>query len=99
MLTSPPPAELTGTWKAAPSADTAVTLSLQADGAFAWNVSNKGKQNEVIRGRAVYVNNVLSLTHDEGPPLAGRIESKDANKFVFRLMGGGDNAPALTFTR
>jgi Tetratricopeptide repeat len=95
----PPPAELTGVWKAAPSPDTNVTLSLQADGGFTWDVSNKGRQSEAISGRAVYVNNVLSLTHEEGPPLAGKIESRDASKFVFRLMGGGNNAPALTFTR
>ena len=93
------PAELTGTWKAAPSADTAITLALQADGAFTWNVANKGQQQQSITGRAVYVDNVLSLTQENGPPLAGKIESKDASKFVFHLMGGGNNAPALTFTR
>ena len=95
----PPPAELTGTWKAAPSPDTAITLALKADGDFTWNVANKGQQNQSIHGRAVYVNDVLSLTQEEGPPLAGKIESKDASKFTFRLMGGGNNAPALTFTR
>jgi tetratricopeptide (TPR) repeat protein len=95
----PPPDELTGTWKAAPSADTAITLSIQKDGAFTWDVANKGQQAESIRGRAVYVNDVLSLTQDEGPPLAGKVESKEATKFVFHLMGGGSNAPKLTFTR
>jgi hypothetical protein len=95
----PPPAELTGTWKAAPSPDTAITLALQADGAFTWDVANKSQRNQSIHGRAVYVNSVLSLTQEEGPPLTGKIESKDAGKFTFRLMGGGNNAPALTFTR
>ncbi len=66
---------------------------------FTWDVANKGKPNESISGRAVYVNDVLSLTQENGPPLAGKIESKDASKFVFRLMGGGNNAPALTFSR
>jgi hypothetical protein len=42
---------------------------------------------------------VLSLTQQDGPPLAGKIESMEPNKFVFRLMGGRNNAPALTFTR
>jgi hypothetical protein len=95
----PPPAELTGTWKAAPTPDTAITLALQADGEYTWDVANKGQTQGTISGRAVYVNNVLSLTQEEGPPLAGKIESKDSSKFVFRLMGGGRNAPALTFTR
>jgi hypothetical protein len=95
----PPPAELTGTWKAVPAPDTTVTLALQADGEYTWNVANKGQQQQSIAGRAVYVNDVLSLTQEEGPPLAGKIESKDASKFVFRLMGGGASAPALTFTR
>jgi hypothetical protein len=95
----PPPAELTGTWKAAPSPDTAITLALQPDGEYTWDVANKGQTQATITGRAVYVNNVLSLTQEDGPPLAGKIESKDASKFVFHLMGGGNNAPALTFSR
>jgi tetratricopeptide (TPR) repeat protein len=95
----PPPAELTGTWKAAPSADTTITLALEADGAFKWDVANKGQQNGSISGRAYYVNNVLSLTQEDGQPLAGKVESKEPNKFVFRIMGGRNNAPALTFTR
>ncbi len=95
----PPPAELTGTWKAAPSPDTAITLALQPDGEYKWDVANKGQTQATITGRAVYVNNVLSLIQEDGPPLAGKVESKDASKFVFRLMGGGNNAPALTFTR
>jgi hypothetical protein len=95
----PPPAELTGTWKAAASADTNITLALQADGAYTWDVATKGQPSGAIKGHAAYVNDVLSLTQEDGPPLAGKIESKDASKFVMRLMGGGANAPALTFTR
>jgi hypothetical protein len=95
----PPPAELTGTWKAAPSPETNITLALQADGAYTWDVANKGQPSASVKGHAVYVNDVLSLTQDDGPPLAGKIESKDANKFVFHLMGAANNAPALTFTR
>jgi hypothetical protein len=95
----PPPAELTGTWKATPSPDITVTLVLQTDGAYAWDVAKKGRQQQAITGHAVYVNDVLSLTREGGPSLAGKIESKDASKFVFRLMGGGNKAPALTFTR
>jgi hypothetical protein len=95
----PPPAELTGTWKASPSPDTTITLAIEPDGAFTWSVANKGQQQGSITGRAVYVEPVLSLTQEQGPPLAGKIESKDASKFVFRFMGGGNKAPALTFTR
>jgi tetratricopeptide (TPR) repeat protein len=95
----PPPAELTGSWKAAPSADMSITLAIQNNGEFQWDVANKGQRSGSLTGRAFYVNDVLSLTQEEGPPLAGKVESKDASKFVFRLMGGGANAPALTFTR
>jgi tetratricopeptide (TPR) repeat protein len=95
----PPPAELIGTWKAAPSPDVTLTFALEADGAYTWNITHKGQQKQSITGRAVYVNNVLSLTQENGPPLAGKIDSKDASKFVFHLMGGGNNAPALTFIR
>src|SRR5262249_6721298 len=84
----PPPAELTGTWKATPSPGTAITLALQADGEYTWEVASKGQTQGTITGRAFYVDNVLSLTQEEGPPLAGKVESKDSSKFVFRLMGG-----------
>jgi tetratricopeptide (TPR) repeat protein len=94
----PPPSDLVGTWKAAPAADTNITLALEADGAFKWDVTKKGKQTDSVAGRAYFINDVLSLTHENGPPLAGKIESKDASKFVFRLMGGGSKAPAFTFT-
>jgi tetratricopeptide (TPR) repeat protein len=94
----PPPSDLVGTWKAAPAADTNITLALEADGAFKWDFNKTGKRGESIAGRAYFVNDVLSLTQENGPPLAGKVESKDASKFVFRLMGGGSNAPALTFT-
>jgi tetratricopeptide (TPR) repeat protein len=95
----PPPAEMTGTWKAAPASDTAITLAIDPDGAYTWNVVSKGQQQRSITGQAVYLKNVLSLTQENGPPLAGKIDSNDASKFVFHLMGGGNNAPALTFTR
>src|SRR5262249_6028386 len=95
----PPPADMAGTWKASPAPDTTITLALEADGAFTWSVANKGQQPQYITGRAVYLDNVLSLTQENGPPLAGKVESKDATKFVFHLMGGGANAPALTFTK
>jgi tetratricopeptide (TPR) repeat protein len=94
-----PPAELTGTWKASPSPDTAVTLAIEPDGAYTWSITNKGQQQHSITGHAHYVNDVLSLTQENGPPLAGKIDSKEANKFVFHLMGGGNKAPALTFTK
>jgi tetratricopeptide (TPR) repeat protein len=95
---SPPPADLAGTWKANPSPDTTVTFKLEADGAYTWNVDTKGQRNASISGRAYYLDNVLSLTQDDGPPLAGKVESRDASKFAFRLMGGGSNAPVLNFT-
>jgi tetratricopeptide (TPR) repeat protein len=94
----PPPAEMMGTWKASPSADITITLKLETDGAFQWDVAHKGQPDGSISGRAYYLDNVLSLTQENGPPLAGKIESKEPNKFSMRLMGGRNNAPALTFT-
>ena len=88
---------MAGTWKASPSPDATVTLKLEADGTYSWDVSNKGQQTSSVSGRAYYVNNVLSLTHEDGPPLAGKIESRDPSKFALRLMGGGANAPLLNF--
>jgi tetratricopeptide (TPR) repeat protein len=96
---APYPAELTGTWKAAPSPNTTITLVLQPDSDFMWEVAKKGQEGQSITGRAVYVNQVLGLTQENGPSLSGKVESIDKSKFIFHLMGGGRNAPTVAFTR
>src|SRR5271157_3241113 len=93
----PPPASLVGTWKAQPSADLSIALTLQADGQFAWEVDSKG-QKQTLTGQAGYKDNTLALLQENGPPLVGKIAEAGGTKFVFTPTGG-QKAPGLTFTK
>src|SRR5271157_4121202 len=93
----PPPASLVGTWKAQPSADLSIALTLQADGQFAWEVDSKG-QKQTLTGQAGYKDNTLALLQENGPPLVGKLTEEGGTKFVF-TPSGGQKAPGLTFTK
>ncbi len=94
----PPPADMAGVWKAKPTADVAITLTIHEDGKFAWEVDNKGQKQE-ISGQAGYQNDELALLQADGPPLVGKISKSAPNQFVFAPSGAGNKAAGLTFTR
>ena len=88
---APPPAELLGTWKAQPQAGVTITLNLKQDGKFAWDFTNQGK-TQSLTGDANYVDGVLSLSQENGPPLAGKIDGLGPNGFEFKLLGAANDA-------
>jgi tetratricopeptide (TPR) repeat protein len=96
----PPPAEMAGVWKAKPTADVAITLTLKEDGKFAWEVDTKGQKQE-ISGQAGYHDEELALFQEDGPPLVGKVSKSTTtpNQFVFAPAGSGNKAAGLTFTR
>ncbi len=94
----PPPASLVGAWKAQASPDVWVSLTLEADGKFAWEVDTKGKK-QALTGVAGFTDNTLALLQPDGPPLVGKVKQDGANEFVFSPDGAGSKAPGLTFTR
>jgi len=94
----PPPAGMAGTWKTKPAPDVTITLTLQQDGQFAWEVDTKG-QKQTINGQAGFKDNELALLQAEGPPLIGKVTQSTADQFVFAPEGAGDKATGLTFTR
>ncbi len=85
-------------WKAQPSPDVSISLTLQEDGQFAWEVDTKGRK-QTLSGTAGFKDSTLALLQPEGPPLVGKVTEEGANKFVFAPTGAGDKAPGLTFTR
>ena len=89
----PPPASLVGTWKAQPSPDLAISLTLQADGQFAWEVDSKG-QKQTLTGQSGFKDGTLALLQAEGPPLVGKVSDEAAGKFVFTPSGAGGRRPA-----
>jgi tetratricopeptide (TPR) repeat protein len=93
----PPPAALVGTWKASPAAGLGITLTLQADGEFTWEVDDKGKK-QTVTGRAGFKDGTLALLQPEGPPLVGQVTEKDVSTFLFAPPAGPDQKKAgLTF--
>jgi tetratricopeptide (TPR) repeat protein len=94
----PPPDNLIGKWKATPAPGLSIALSLEKDGAFTWDVDEKGEKQS-LQGRAGFQDGVLALDQGNGPPLVGKVTQEGADKFTFRPAGVADNAPALTFTR
>lgn len=93
----PPPPELIGTWKAHPQTDSTIVLTLKKDGGYSWDFNDQGKTRSVV-GQARYLDGVLSLVQDQGPPLAGKIENPTAAGFGFKLLGA-ENAPILKFSK
>ncbi|QEH32000.1 Tetratricopeptide repeat protein [Aquisphaera giovannonii] len=95
----PPPPALVGTWKANPSADVAITLTLQADGEFTWEVNTKGKA-QTLSGRAGYKDGTMALLQSDGPPLVGKVTEKGDGTFLFAPPTGSNQQGAgLTFRR
>jgi hypothetical protein len=93
-----PPAALTGNWKAKPSPDVAIDLTLKDDGAFTWIVDTKG-QKQTLEGTAGFKDGTLALLQAEGPPLVGAVTQPDPNSFEFRPPNAPATVPGLKFTR
>ncbi|MDG3004646.1 hypothetical protein [Paludisphaera mucosa] len=86
-----------GTWKAKPAADLTISLTIEEDAVFTWEVDAKG-QKQTLTGMAGYKDDTLGLFQQEGPPLAGKVTEIQPNSFKFSPADGG-KGPALTFTR
>jgi tetratricopeptide (TPR) repeat protein len=97
---SVPPAGATiaGTWNAHPAAETRITLTIQPDGSFTWQVAQKN-QTRSFSGKSTYGEGMLTLVQDQGPALVGRVDWKDANQIAFHVVGDGPDDPGLNFAR
>jgi hypothetical protein len=97
-LTPPEGATISGSWSAKPNDDTAITLSIQPDGAFVWKVTQKG-QTRQFAGHSTFGSGILTLAQDDGPALVGHVSWKDPNQMTFKAVGGGPEDPGLTFSK
>ena len=75
----------------------AITLVLARGGGFTWAVTQTG-QTQTIQGQSGYKDDVLVLTQQEGPPLAGKVGNVNDKGFGFQLLGD-PKAPTLAFAR
>jgi hypothetical protein len=85
-------------WKAKPADDVAITLNIEKDGKFTWEVETKGRK-ETLTGQAGFKDGTLALFQAEGQPLAGKVTQEKPDSFVFSPAGSSDKSPGLTFTR
>jgi tetratricopeptide repeat protein len=97
--TAPPQgASIAGTWNAHPAADIAIALTVQPGGAFTWQVTQKGREQQ-FSGTSTYGEGIFTLAQDKGPALVGRVSWTDANHITFRIVGDGPEDPGLSFSR
>jgi hypothetical protein len=94
---SPPPAALLGTWRANPTPDLSLELTLREDGQFTWGV-NSGGQVDSITGDADYVDGVLTLMQADAPALVGKVVDLGRDRFGFEMLGGVE-AATVRFSR
>ncbi len=94
-------AKLSGSWTATPAKDAKVTLAINENGKFSWDVSSTGKPPTTIAGTSTLADGVLTLAAQGGQQgtLTGRVASQDADHFTFRLVGGPPSDPGLSFAR
>jgi hypothetical protein len=95
----PTGATIEGTWKASPSNDIAVQLTMHEGGKFDWQVTKSG-QTQKFSGTSTYGNGILTLAQEKsGPVLVGSVSWTDANHMTFRVVGDGPQAPGLAFSK
>ncbi len=89
-----------GTWKASPADGKAITLSIQKDGSFTWQVSGGKAKATTIQGTSSYANGLLTLDRENNSGvLAGTVAWQADDRFAFKLIGGAPDDPGLTFSR
>jgi tetratricopeptide (TPR) repeat protein len=94
----PEGATISGTWTAQPNPDTSVALTIQPDGAFHWEVNQKG-QTRQFSGTSNFGGGLLTLVTDKSPPIVGRVSWTDPRHMTFRVIGDSPNAPGLSFSK
>jgi hypothetical protein len=96
--TPPEGASIAGTWTAKPAADTAISLSITADGPFTWQVDQKGQMRK-FAGKSTFGEGMLTLAQDNGPALVGHVAWKDPNHMTFHVVGDGPDDAGLSFAK
>ena len=74
--TVPDGATITGTWTAKPNADTSVSLTIQPDGAFQWDLDLKGQAKQ-FAGTSTFASGILTLVPENIPPIVGKVSWTD----------------------
>jgi hypothetical protein len=91
-------ADLVGEWKASRADGSQFELSLSDDSKFHWHFSQQEKAQE-FSGTYTLANNLLILSASGQNTLVGQVSLEASDKMLFKLAGGSQADPGLTFTR
>jgi tetratricopeptide (TPR) repeat protein len=91
--------DITGDWAATRSDGGKIGLSIKPEGGFHWSVADKSGKKEAFDGTFSLEDNVLILERSSGGALMGRVTALADNRFNFKVLGGGDADPGLTFAK
>ena len=96
--TVPEGATISGTWTSKPNADTSVSVTIQPDGAFRWDLNLKGQAKQ-FTGTSTFASGILTLVPENIPPIVGKVSWADVNHMTFRAIGDNAPAPGLNFSK
>ncbi|MBA4189813.1 MAG: hypothetical protein C0467_17665 [Planctomycetaceae bacterium] len=91
--------DLTGAWIATRPDGGTISLVTTKEGGFTWTVTDKGGKKDSFDGTFTLEADLLILERKSGGALMGRITVLAANKFLFKVLGGGASDPGLTFAK
>ena len=95
LPSSPVPAKLVGSWTAVPAEGVTITLNLDGQKGFTWNVAERG-QSRGFHGAATFDDGTLALAPSDQPPMVGRVTWK-GDRFRFKALGAPAEDPGLDF--
>jgi tetratricopeptide (TPR) repeat protein len=90
--------DIVGSWTAATPDGGSIGLTIKKDGKFEWSV-NRGPKKSSFGGTFALQDNVLMLERSAGGALTGQVEALANDKFRFKVLGGPDTDPGLTFAK
>ena len=91
--------DIIGEWMATRPDGGKIGLSIKPEGGFNWSVEDKTGKKDAFDGTFSLEDNVLILERKSGGALMGRVTALADNKFQFKVLGGGDSDPGLTFAK
>jgi tetratricopeptide (TPR) repeat protein len=90
--------DVTGAWTATGSGSSKYAMNLGKDGTFKWSFS-RGRRKEEVKGVYSIEGNVLAMEPDSGGVMLAELTTKDADKLLFKMIGGKTDDPGLDFRR
>jgi len=91
--------DILGHWKAERPDGGTISLWIEKDGKFEWEVADKAGKKDKFGGNFTLEGQVLILERSSGGALMGKVKAISENEFSFRVIGGPVNDPGLVFKK